>query len=380
MQKAFGRFIFAILISFSTVIIISKLDDNTTVCNQYYENDISRFYVYKNYCVLPYVSHSDMESNMTIFERITLVLQISYNYLNNNILEQLESWDGPVTFMVIIPSVQVYKTIQNIKETLSRFPSHVLNRLSAHVLFRSKYGCKKDVIDKLNETNSGWRYPINVARNVARMFVRSKYVLISDSEFIFPEKFESRMCALAQNQLTRNPKTALVVRIFEVNDTIKQMPRNKAELRELFFKGLAVEFHVRYNMKEHTIPHLDQWFNKQENKQEVNINSILKFSRRGWEPQFVSLNTIPLHDENFPFSLRDNTVLRWEMCRQNYTFALVNDLFMVHRGIKTIKDLPLTKKRQKHSQAQFNIAIKLFKQRMDHQYPETKKLCPEFGA
>lgn len=67
------------------------------------------------------------------------------------------------------------------------------------------------------------------------------------------------------------------------------------------------------------------------------------------------------------------------MCRQNYTFALVDDLFMVHRGIKTVKDLPLTKKRQKLSQTQFNNAMKLFEQRMDYQYPETKKLCPKFG-
>ncbi|CAG9537390.1 unnamed protein product [Cercopithifilaria johnstoni] len=317
---------------------------------------------------------------MDIFERITLVLHISYDHLNDNILEQLESWDGPVTFTIAIPSAQVYSRIRKIKEKLSHFPSYVLHKLSVHVLFRSNYGCNKDAIDKLNEINSNWRYPINVARNVARMFVRSKYVLISDSEFIFPEGFESRMCALAQNQLTRNPKTALVVRIFEVNSTIRKMPRNKEELRGLFFKGLAVEFHARYNMAAHTIPHLDQWFNKQENKQEVNINSILKFTKYGWEPQFVSLNTIPFHDENFPFSLRDNTVLRWEMCRQNYTFALVNDLFMVHRGIKTTNDLPLTRKRQKHSRPQFNIAMKLFKQRMDHQYPETKKLCPEFGA
>lgn len=54
------------------------------------------------------------------------------------------------------------------------------------------------------------------------------------------------------------------------------MPRNKAELRKLFLKGLAVEFHARYNIDGHTIPNLDQWFNKQENKHEVNISSILK--------------------------------------------------------------------------------------------------------
>ncbi|VDM92540.1 unnamed protein product [Litomosoides sigmodontis] len=401
MHKALGTFVFAALLFTSTVILISKLDGVTLIYDHRYDDNSLRFYAYKNYCVLPYMRHSYMESNMNIFERITLVLHITYDYLTDNILEQndgneklieerlqLESWDGPVTLMITVPSAHVYKRIRNAKEKLSHFPSHVLRRLSVHLLFWSRYGCSMEAVDKLKEISSNWRYPINVARNVARMnhqvlpafqFVRSKYVLISDSEFVFPDGFESRMCALAQNQLTRNPKTALVVRIFEVDGSIKKMPRNKAELRELFLKGLAVEFHARYNMAAHTIPRLQQWLNQEENKQEVNISSILKFSKYEWEPQFVSLNTIPFHDENFPFSLRDNTVLRWEMCRQNYTFALVNDLFMVHRGIKTMKDLPLTKKRQKLSRAQFNSAMKLFEQRMDYRYPETKNLCPKFG-
>lgn len=71
---------------------------------------------------------------------------------------------------------------------------------------------------------------------------------------------------------------------------------------------------------------------------------------------------------------------RWEMCRQNYTFALINDLFMAHRGIKTIQDIPLAQKRQKDSLIQFELAIKLFNERMDQHYPETKMLCPVFRA
>ncbi|VDN01796.1 unnamed protein product [Thelazia callipaeda] len=188
------------------------------------------------------------------------------------------------------------------------------------------------------------------------------------------------MSALARDQLARNPKMALVVRIFEINETIKKMPRNKSDLRKLFSKGMAVEFHARYNGNAHAIPHLNQWLNKQESKHQLAIDSFLKFSKRSWEPQFVSLNSIPFHDENFPFSLRDNTVLRWEMCRQNYTFALVNDLFMAHRKIKTALDIPRAKKQQRRSLEQFNFAMKLFQHRMDQFYPETKKICPKFGA
>lgn len=41
MQKAVGTVIVAILLTLSTIIIICKLD-GTTMCNQHYEEDISR--------------------------------------------------------------------------------------------------------------------------------------------------------------------------------------------------------------------------------------------------------------------------------------------------------------------------------------------------
>ncbi|VDK35894.1 unnamed protein product [Gongylonema pulchrum] len=183
---------------------------------------IGKFFAYKNYCVLPYVRRSGLEDNMNIYERITLVLHVSHDYLDDKILEQLESWDGPVTLMVAIPSAQIYKRMQKIQHTLSQFPLLIQHKLSAHVLFRSDNGCDKDVVGELNETESTWKYPVNVVRNAARMFVRSKYVLIGDSEFAFPRGFESRMRVLAREQLAYNPKTALVVRIFEVDDAIKE--------------------------------------------------------------------------------------------------------------------------------------------------------------
>lgn len=316
---------------------------------------------------------------MEVYNRITLTLHISSNYLDDKLAEQVEAWDGPVTLAVVIPSNQVLKNIRKVQRKLSKMPKAALEKLSAHVLFHSKNGCSIPSVMSLNETAPS-RYPANVARNAARMFVRSKFILLGDYEFIFSEEFESRMRKLAEAELAANPKTALVFRLFEVNETIKNLPRRKSELRSLYFSGHAVEFHAMFTRNAHKIPRLIQWFNHEESTDAATIAGILPFTRRDWEPQFVSLNTIPFHDENFPFSLRDNTVLRWEMCRMNYTFALVNDLFMVHRGIKTAKDGPRTREMQRGARSQFRKALKLFKERMDRSYPETKNSCPEFGA
>lgn len=56
------------------------------------------------------------------------------------------------------------------------------------------------------------------------------------------------------------------------------MPHDKSELRELFAKGLAIEFHIQYNKEVFKIPHLDQWFNVEENKQNATINSIIRYN------------------------------------------------------------------------------------------------------
>lgn len=49
------------------------------------------------------------------------------------------------------------------------------------------------------------------------------------------------------------------------------------ELQNLFRKGLAVEFHTKYQVTDHTIPNLYQWFDKQENNEEASVNSILRW-------------------------------------------------------------------------------------------------------
>ncbi|VDM31298.1 unnamed protein product [Toxocara canis] len=62
------------------------------------------------------------------------------------------------------------------------------------------------------------------------------------------------------------------------------------------------------------------------------------------------------------------------MCRLEYKFVLVENVFMVHPGIKT----PLDRNRRLRRIAApiFQSAVALFEKRMDKCCRETKKRCP----
>ncbi|MFH4978224.1 hypothetical protein AB6A40_004933 [Gnathostoma spinigerum] len=291
---------------------------------------------------------------------------------------QVDSWDGTVSVALFISSYDILGKIERLKRKFSTMPSNILEKLSVHVVFYSNETCRLQSVAYLNDTTDRL-YPANVVRNIARMYVHSKYILPTDYEFVFSKDFEGKMRALADRELTRNPKMVLVSRTFEVSDTVKRLPRVKDPLYSLYRAGQAVEFHARYYPGAHKISGIDGWFAHKESEK-ASINSVLKLQKASWEPQFVSFSTIPLHDENFPYSIRDNSVLRWEMCRQNYTFAIVNDVFMVHRGIKLPRDIANTSAAQKKLKPQFKQALKLFTQRMKETYPETAASCPKFTA
>ncbi|KAL6726621.1 hypothetical protein Aduo_008574 [Ancylostoma duodenale] len=154
------------------------------------------------------------------------------------------------------------------------------------------------------------------------------------------------------------------------------MPRDKAELEKLYDSGNAVVFHSKYYPGAHNIEGLSDWFDKNSTADGL-FAKDKQYDRANWEPQFVSHWRIPFHDETFPFQLRDNTVLRWEMCRADYTIDILDDVFMFHKGIKRKSSGGRTWAIQKRNAKKFEKALEGFKARMDKEYPSTKEKCPQ---
>ncbi|KJH46270.1 hypothetical protein DICVIV_07657 [Dictyocaulus viviparus] len=236
----------------------------------------------------------------------------------------------------------------------------------------SSFECKKSNRYDIKQIA---HYPANLARNIARLFSASKYIVITDYEHLFSKGFEETVRAIASVRLAEKPQTMLVYRIFEVDKRVKRLPQNKADLGKLYRSGNAVIFHAWYYPGAHEIDGLSMWFKKKRTDDGIFMKDF-KYDRSNWEPQFVSHWQIPFHDENFPFQLRDNTVLRWEMCRANYTIDILDNVFVFHRGIKQPSIYSHIRAVQKRNIARYKSALDLFKQRMDSEYPETKERCP----
>ncbi|KIH51370.1 hypothetical protein ANCDUO_18545, partial [Ancylostoma duodenale] len=258
--------------------------------------------LYHDYCVY----YDIIAPPVTDFDRIGQILHVSADMLDHRINEQVVNWNAPVSMTVVLRSIDQYGCTVNYLRRLKRNSRAVAQHLRAHVIFARSWSqnctvphtsmrsdaaeCEKPEVT-LEQVAL---YPANLARNVARMFSATKYIIITDYEHLFNEGFETTVRMVADTRLAEKPQTMLVYRIFEIDEKVTVMPRDKAELEKLYDSGNAVVFHSKYYPgKELTL------FKR----------TVIKYDRANWEPQFVSHWRIPFHDETFPFQLRDNTVL-----------------------------------------------------------------------
>ncbi|KAK6743839.1 hypothetical protein RB195_010877 [Necator americanus] len=340
--------------------------------------------LYHNYCV-----HYNVIAPVTAsFDRIGQILHVSSDVLDHRIIEQVTNWNAPVSMTVVLRSIDQYACIANFLRRIRRESAAVAQHLRAHLIFSkvwsgnctipqsalrsSKVRCEKAA----TTVEQVALYPANLARNVARMFSATKYIVITDYEHLFNEGFENIVRLVAESRLKEKPLTMLVYRIFEIDEKVIKMPRDKAELQKLYKSGDAVVFHSKYYPGAHEIDGLLDWFNKNGTDGGL-FAKDRRYNRANWEPQFVSLWRIPFHDEMFPYQLRDNTVLRWEMCRAEYAIDILDDVFMFHKGIKQKSNDGRTWAIQKQNSKKFVKALEMFKARMDKEYPRTKESCPE---
>uniref|UniRef100_A0A914QPY1 N-acetyllactosaminide beta-1,3-N-acetylglucosaminyltransferase n=1 Tax=Panagrolaimus davidi TaxID=227884 RepID=A0A914QPY1_9BILA len=193
-------------------------------------------------------------------------------------------------------------------------------------------------------------------------------------DHFFSKNFEQKMLHLANRFLEVHPKMVLVYRIFEVKQEYFNIRETKTGLVKLIKEKRARLFHGYFIG--HYIPKQLAWLSTIENTDNTtSIQFYHPYRYNEWEPQFVSLRDIPYHDTSFRYPLHDNAVLRWEMCRADYKFAIVNDVFMYHPGMKTKEDSKYYDIARNALRNENDIATNKFWEKMDEKYKKTKDKC-----
>uniref|UniRef100_A0A0K0FIU6 Transposase n=1 Tax=Strongyloides venezuelensis TaxID=75913 RepID=A0A0K0FIU6_STRVS len=183
----------------------------------------------------------------------------------------------------------------------------VLHATTEYINYLAKQGIRKpknNVIEKFAKTLSLIKslpkffrhYPINAARNIARISKRTRLFLSGDIENYSSSNYESKVSKLAEKVILNNNESNLVLvhRRFEILKTVP-VPKLKTELYELFKNIQAYVFHWFFFKKGHDIAGLNDWFNSKENLNETT-----------WEPQFVGDDRVSFHDETFPYTVCSN--------------------------------------------------------------------------
>jgi len=331
-------------------------------------------------------------------ETITYTTHGDYTFLDN--LEPLlKRWKAPISVAVYAPGSDLEDSIDTIlfyrdcsKSTLVKeFATfHLyfdLSHIPATVPFHASLNQKRPNClppEGLLKNTLTYKkrhaldYPVNVARNVARVTAATHFVFPSDIELYPSPNLIPEFLAMVRHQSNENksrwskgqPKV-YVNSIFEI-EANHTLPNTKTELIQLLKNGTVIPFHKNVCPQCHKIPKSKEWL-------EANIlkgMNVLHVGKRikpfqHWEPIYIGTNEEPLYDERLSWEGRSDKMAQgYKLCLLNYQFHILDNAFLMHRpGIKTKKTLHSAMDKKK-----INAQNEFLKKTI---FPEIKKL---YGA
>lgn len=329
-------------------------------------------------------------------ESMTYTTHGDFSFLDN--LEPLlERWQGPISVSVYAPGSDLDDTLDSIlyfrdcteSDLVRHFATfhvffdmgHIPASVPRHTsLLKKRLNCEVPEGLDPNRTETTYRhrlgldYPVNVARNVARLSAATHFVFPSDIElYPSPNLINDFLSMVKRNpkELQRKQPRVFVNSIFEIAAN-HSLPNNKAELVTLLNSNTVIPFHKTVCPQCHKIPKAIEW-PAAEIKPGMNVFYVGKRMKpfQHWEPIYIGTNQEPLYDERLSWEGRSDKMAQgFKLCLLNYEFQILDNAFLIHRpGIKTKKSLQSSLKKKKIS-AQNDYLKKTI-------LPEIKKL---YGA
>uniref|UniRef100_A0A0N4Z129 Serine/threonine-protein phosphatase n=1 Tax=Parastrongyloides trichosuri TaxID=131310 RepID=A0A0N4Z129_PARTI len=358
-------------------------------------------YIYhKRYTVFPNVIKTDenVDSN-----RITLILHISNDRNLSMIQEHSKNWKGSISLGVfmhnkILRDARTLCTLCHLK----KYSENETN-LSIHLIFNkllepnddfikqvmenemyceeyfNKFShtngvCYKKPRDKYEKIERLLSYPINVVKNVARNHQITKFIIFGNTGYMFSKDFEKKVLPIAKERM-EGQKNVLVLRSFDILKELSSIDNiNKSLLRDLAFKR-KVFFFKNEKKKHFRLPKLKTWLLSKEGN--ASVQFIYNDYPIDWDPIFIMNNNVDYYIEEINFPSEDNVNLRWQMCKNNFKFLVLNDVFVYKFGWKNEEERELAYQARKIAKKINSKVVKLFKEKFNRRFPNSKRKCYE---
>ncbi|KAL1138533.1 hypothetical protein AAG570_008596, partial [Ranatra chinensis] len=218
------------------------------------------------------------------------------------------------------------------------------------------------------------QFPNNLLRNVARRAATSEYVIVIDVDMMPNENLRQDFILFAiQRGLFRKPhryeKTVFVVPAFEARDNVK-LPLNKAQLLSLVETGEIRPFYSQLCWKCQAPTSYEAWQKEPPGAEMAPLFDVLW--KDPWEPFYIASNNVPFYDERFKQYGFNRISQVCELHVAGYTFSVLNNAFLVHRGFKTTTSFhPDKEKDQDHNRMLF----RQFKAELKVKYIDSTRRC-----
>nr|CAD7265338.1 unnamed protein product [Timema shepardi] len=320
---------------------------------------------------------------------IALVTQCSFNHLHH-IVPLAQRWQGPISVSVFAEDQEVNDALRSIA-TLRNCYSTVRVNVSFHLVSplsaggrgglysappASLFRCDLASTSGLQRRNyvGGKHFPNNLLRNVARKTSTAELVLVVDIDMLPSANLRQDFFNYAtKNRLfgeaLRDDKTVWVVPAFEVRETVAP-PRTKTELLKLMDKGDLRPFYIELCWKCQVHTDYDTW---QKEPPSPGISPLFEVLWKDpWEPFYIARNSVPFYDERFKQYGFNRISQVCELHVAGYKFSVLNNAFLVHKGLKTAgsfhSDKDLDQERNR-------VLFRHFKLELREKYPESSRRC-----
>ncbi|KAG5886365.1 hypothetical protein JTB14_034899 [Gonioctena quinquepunctata] len=298
-------------------------------------------------------------------ESVTLSVPGDFRFLDN-VVPLVDRWRGPISVALYAPGYDFFSSLQSIAFLRRCTPKGLVKEyVTFHLFFehdhmpiqhdkplldiyQDEFDCSQNPPfhtvkdDEMYKERMNLTYPINVARNVAKLTAQTHFVFPSDIELYPTRNFINEFLKFAEKHpeyTRRDSKNVFVLALFEILEGHK-IPETKKELQEMLRNNTAITFHQNVCKACHRIPKGDDWIKANETKV-LDVFAVGKRQEQQvvWEPFFVCTQKEPLWDERLNWEGQGNKMCQaYYLCMLDYDFLVLNNVFLIHKpGVKKKK-------------------------------------------